>query len=270
MTATRRAFSRRLAGLALALPLWLAGCASAPPAVDPAARAALAPTGTLRVALYPGSPSSLVVGRNGERAGVTYELGLLAGKRLAVPVQFVELARAAEVFEAVKAGRADLTFTNASEARMREADFTPALVRVESGYLVSAASGIGEMARIDQAGVRVGVAEGGSSHATLTRELKQARVVPLKSLDAAAQMLKSGELQAFASNKAILYELGDQVPGSAVLPGRWSFENISLAIPRGRPPAALEWTRSFAASLKGSPELQAMISRAGLRGTATD
>jgi polar amino acid transport system substrate-binding protein len=47
-------------------------------------------------------------------------------------------------------------------------------------------------------------------------------------------MLKSGELQGFASNKAILYELGDQVPGSRVLDGRWSFENIAIAIPKGR------------------------------------
>jgi polar amino acid transport system substrate-binding protein len=83
---------RLLAGLPLALPLWLAGCASTP-AVDPAARGALAPTGTLRVALYQGSPSSLVVGKNGERAGVTYDLGQLAGPRLGVPVQFVEYPR---------------------------------------------------------------------------------------------------------------------------------------------------------------------------------
>jgi polar amino acid transport system substrate-binding protein len=264
MNRTRRLFS----GLALALPLWLAGCASSP--VDPAARAALAPTGALRVALYRGSPSSLVVGKNGERAGVTFELGQLAAQPLGVPVQFVEYARAAEVFDAVKAGKADLTFTNASEARMREADFTPALVRVESGYLVSAASGITDIARIDQPGVSIGVSAGGSSHATLTRELKQSRVLALPSLDVAQRMLKSGELQGFASNKAILYELGDQVPGSKVLAGRWSFENIALAIPKGRPPAALEWTRAFAASLKGSPELQAMVERAGLRGTARD
>src|SRR4051812_42693155 len=108
MQITRRFFS----SLALTGALLLAGCASTP-AVDPQVRAALAPTGTLRVALYAGSPSSLVIGKNGERAGVTYELGQLAAKRLGVPVQFIELPRAAEVFDAVKSGRADLSFTNA-------------------------------------------------------------------------------------------------------------------------------------------------------------
>jgi polar amino acid transport system substrate-binding protein len=253
-------------GLASAL---LAGCATQP-AVPPDVRAAVAPTGTLRVAVYQGSPTSLVVAKNGERTGVTYELGQLAGKRLGVPVQFVELPRAAEVFEAVKGGRADITMTNASEARQREADFTPPLVRLESGYLVAAASGIADMAAIDRPGVRVGVAAGSTSLAVLSRELKQARVVPVNSLDVAERMLKAGELDAFATNKGILFELGDKVPGSKVLPGRWSLENLAIAVPKGRPPAAIDWARSFAASVRGSPELKAMIGRAGVRGTAED
>ena len=267
---TRRLF----AAAAILAVLAVAGCAQAPasaPAKAPAeARAALAPTGVLRVAVYPGSPSSMVAGKNGERAGVTYELGALAARRLGVPVHYVELRRAAEVFDAVKSGHADLTFTNASEARQREADFTPPLLRLESGYLVAGPSRITGIARVDQPGVRVGVAEGGSSHAALSRELKQARVVPVASLAAAAQMLRAGELEAFASNKAILFELADQVPGSQVLPGRWSFENMGLATAKGRPPAAMAWLRDFGASLRGSPELQSMVARAGLRGTAAD
>ena len=51
---------RLFASLALAAPLLLAACAAPAPAVDPAARAALAPTGMLRVGVYQGSPSSLV------------------------------------------------------------------------------------------------------------------------------------------------------------------------------------------------------------------
>lgn len=268
MRPTRRLFS----ALILALPLALAGCASQQSAASDLAlaRAALAPTGSLRVALYQGSPSSMVVGKNGERVGVTYELGALAAKRLDVPVEYVVLARAAEVFEAVKSGRADITLTNASEARQLEAEFTAPLVRLESGYLVTAASGIADTSGIDRAGVRVGVSAGGSSHATLSRELKQARVQALNSLDAAERMLKAGELEAFASNNAILFELGDKVPGSKVLPGRWSLENLALATAKDRPLAAEKWARAFAASLRGSPELKAMIDRAGLRGTAND
>ena len=66
---------RLLGGLALASSLWLAACASAPPAADPQLRATLAPTGALRVAVYPGSPGSLVRKPGAAPVGVAYELG---------------------------------------------------------------------------------------------------------------------------------------------------------------------------------------------------
>jgi hypothetical protein len=42
------------------------------------------------------------------------------------------------------------------------------------------------------------------------------------------------ELDAFATNKPILYELADDLTGSRVLPDRWAVENIAIAIPNGR------------------------------------
>lgn len=264
--------SRRglVATLALAATLLAAGCAT-PPSLAPAeVRTALAPTGTLRVALYRGSPTSLVIGRSGDRAGLTHEIGAMLGERLGVPVQYVELSRAAQVFDAVRRAEADVTVTNASEARMREADFTPPVVRVELGYLVPASSRITSAAQVDQPGVRVGVSEGSSSFAALSRELKSAKLVTATSLDVAGQMLRTGQIDAFATNKAILFELSDQVAGSQVLPGRWGFEHIAIAVPRGRPAAASQWLRDFADELRRSPELRQMIARAGLRGAADD
>src|SRR4051812_27656335 len=154
---------RRL--LSLALPLWLAGCAAvAPPTVDPQVRAALAPSGSLRVGVYPGSPTSLVRdAKTGQRAGVALELGQALGQRLNVPVQVVEFERLALVLDAVKAGTVDFTFTNATEVRARDVDFTQPLVRIELGYLVPAGSRFSSIVEIDRPGVRVGVAQGSSS-----------------------------------------------------------------------------------------------------------
>ena len=80
---------------ALAATALLAGCAvtttvgtgaSAPAA----ARAALAPTGTLRVAVYPGSPTSLVAqAPQDEMRGVTVDLGRSLARRLDGPVRIV-------------------------------------------------------------------------------------------------------------------------------------------------------------------------------------
>ena len=65
---------RRLLAGALALGIALSGCTTAPSATD--ARAVLAPKGTLRVAVYPGSPTSLVKAAAPEdMRGLTVDLG---------------------------------------------------------------------------------------------------------------------------------------------------------------------------------------------------
>ena len=69
--------------------------------------------------------------------------------------------------------------------------------------------------------MRIGVSQGSTSQGVLTRELKQARVVAAASLQVAGEMLQRREIDAFATNKAILFELADRVPGARVLDGRW-------------------------------------------------
>jgi polar amino acid transport system substrate-binding protein len=137
---------RILAAGALAAALVAAGCAQVPTGAPAEARAALAPTGTLRVAVYPAAPAPWSsAGTASGRASPTISAPSPPGG-LGVPVQYVEMRRAAEVFDVVKSGQADLTFTNASEARQREADFTPPLVRLESGYLVAGNARITDIA----------------------------------------------------------------------------------------------------------------------------
>jgi polar amino acid transport system substrate-binding protein len=93
--------------------------------------------------------------------------------------------------------------------------------------------------------------------------------VPVPSLGVAQQLLKDHVLDAFATNKGILFEMSDQVPGSRVLEGRWGLENLAIAIPKGRG-AALPALRGFAQRMRASGQLQRIIERAGLRGTARD
>jgi tripartite-type tricarboxylate transporter receptor subunit TctC len=47
-------------------------------------------------------------------------------------------------------------------------------------------------------------------------------------------MLQQGRIEVFATNKGILFEMADELPGAQVLPGRWGFENLTIAIPKGR------------------------------------
>jgi len=133
--------------------------------------------------------------------------------------------------------------------------------------LVPVSSPIQSFADVDRAGVRLGVSQGSSSQGVLAARLKLATLVPVPSLGDAQQMLQRGELDAFATNKGILFELAEKVPGAQVLNDRWGLENLALAIPKGRD-IGLPYLREFAQGLVKRGELQNMAKRAGLRGLA--
>lgn len=233
------------------------------------AQQVLAPSGVLRVGVYLGSPTSWVRdAKTGQSRGVALELGYALGQQLGVPVQVVEYPRVAEVLVGLKAGQVDMTFTNATAARAKEVDFTPALIQLELGVLVPANNRIQSFADVDRAGVRLGVSQGSSSQGVLGTRLKQTTLVPVASLTEAQQMLQRGGLDAFATNKGILFELAEKVPGAQVLKDRWGLENLAIAIPKGRE-AGLPYLREFSQTLKQQGELQRMADRAGLRGLAT-
>ena len=249
--------------LALAL---LAGCAAPTPAVDPQVRLALAPTGKLRVGVYPGSPTSMVTdAKTGEKVGVALDMGRELARQLGVPFEPVQFQRVAEVVDALKTGAVDFSFTNASPARAKEVDFTAPLIDLELGYLVPPGSAMQSAADADRAGMRIGVAQGSTSQGALTRTYKAASVVPVPSLQVAGNMLKQGQLDAFATNKAILFEMWDGLPGFRILDGRWGLEHLAVAVPKGRE-AGLPYLKQFAQDAKTSGLLQSIIDKSGLRG----
>lgn len=263
----------RTTALLLALGLQF-GCASvtAPPQAAPVAapsaavRDTLAPTGRLRIAVYLGSPTSLVRGGAEER-GLTVEVGRELARHLGVPAELVVFERVAQIVEALQAGRVDMTITNATPARAALVDFTAPLVGLELGYLVLPGSPVTALDQVDRAGRRIGVSQGSSSQAALTREFKQAAVVPAASLQEAGAMLKDGRLDAFATNKGILFELADGLPGARVLEGRWGLESLALAVPKGRTQGA-EFLQQFIAEVRAQGLVQQAAARAGLRGLA--
>lgn len=255
----------------LAAVTFVAGCAVTPPpppapAPTPQARDALAPGGKLRVGVYAGSPTSMVTDKNGKPAGVAYDLGHEFARWLGVPVELIEYKRVAEVVEAMKIGEVDFTFTNATEARARDVNFTLPMISLELGYLVPAGSKLQAMIEIDQPGIKVGVTQGSSSQGVLGRQYKQASLVPVPTMKQAADQLKLGQLDAFATNKGILNELADSVPGARILDGRWGLEHMAIAVPKGRE-SGMAYLSNFALTVRRDGTLNAIVARSGLRGT---
>lgn len=253
--------------LALAASL-LAGCAGSSIAPDADARQVLAPTGTLRIGVYLGSPTSMIKDpASGETKGVSLDLGRKLAKRLGVPSEPVVYPRLAEVLEALKSGQVDFTVTNATAARAKFLDFTPPVVELELGYLVLPGSPVSSIAEVDRPGIRVGVSQGSSSQGVLTREFKHAQVVTAPTLKAAGEMLLEKKIDAFATNKAILFQLSDSLPGSRVLEGRWGAEHLAIGIPKGRD-KGMAYLSRFAEDAKAEGLVARAAERAGLRGMA--
>ena len=244
----------------------LAACTALAPAPPGDVRDALAPAGKLRVGVYSGSPTSMVRDASGEVKGVSVDLGTELAKRIGVAVERVEFPRLADVLEAMKAGKVDFTVTNATAARAKDFDFTPPVLDIELGFLVEPRSRIATMADIDRAGVRVGVAQGSTTQTTLPGALKNAAIVVAPTVKAATDMLAKGELDAFATNKAILHEMSDALPGSRVLDGRWGLEHLAIAIPKGRD-AGVTYVRAFAKDAMAQGLVARAAQRAGLRGS---
>jgi polar amino acid transport system substrate-binding protein len=259
--------SRLMAALAIFGSIAAAGAGGAG-AADPQIQQILAPTGKLRVGLYPGTPTSILPDAPVGPRGVGYEVGKEVARRLGVPYDPVVFARNAEVLEAVKTGKVDMVFTNASASRAKEMDFGPPYLEIELGYLVPKGSPVTTLDGVDVKGVRVGVTKGSSSDGVLSRDLKAAEVVRAETVGVAVTMMAAGQIDAFATNKATLFEMSEKLPGSMVLDGKWGVERHAIAIPRGRDQGRA-FVDKFTEDAKSEGLVKAAIEHAGLRGATT-
>jgi polar amino acid transport system substrate-binding protein len=202
---------------------------------------------------------------SGERKGVSFDLGKEFARRLGVPFEPVEFPRIAEVLEALKKGNVDFTLTNATAARAKDIDFTAPILDIELGYLVLSGSPVSTLTDVDRPGIRVGVTQGSTSQSTLSRQLKNAVLVPAPTLKNAIEMLSLRKIDAYATNKASLFEMSDQLPGSRVLAGRWGLEHLAIGIPKGRD-QGMAYVRKFAEDAKSEGLVKRAADKAGLRG----
>lgn len=226
----------------------------------------LAPTGHLRVGVYAGSPTSMVIdAARHETHGVTYELGKDFAERLHVPVDYVTFPRIADVISAIRDGKVDFTVTNATPVRARDVDFSQILLAVELGYLIPAKSPISRPEELDRPGIRIGVTKGGTSERVLSDKFKNATIVPAESVTRAVEMIRNGELDVYATNKAILFQMAEQLSKSRVLDDNWGQEHMAIAVPKGRE-GGREFLDAFVRDIQSNGRLEQVEASAGLKG----
>ncbi|WP_262048436.1 ABC transporter substrate-binding protein [Bradyrhizobium sp. Bra78] len=251
---------------AVLLAFAVIGLPGAPACADGEAKL-LAPSGILRVGIYPGSPTSMVSDAAGKPHGLAYDLGGELAKRLGVHVDYVRFQRVADIVTAIHDRQVDFTVTNATPARANDVSFSQPVLAIELGYLVPANSPVGRVEDIDKPGIKIGVTKGSTSERTLPARFKNATIVPAESVKVAVAMFGRGEIDLYATNKPTLFEMSDQMPGARVLDGNWGLEHMAIAIPKGREDA-LPLLNSFVTDEQSSGALDTIQQQAGLRGAA--
>jgi polar amino acid transport system substrate-binding protein len=228
----------------------------------------LAPTGKLRVGLYTGSPQSLMLGQTPQdNYGMGYDLGREFARYLGVPFEAIIFQKNGDVLAAAKAGHIDLALVNATPVRAQYLDFAQAILFSAQSYLVGGHCEVRDMSALDRRGIIVGVSAGSTSETVLPTLLQHAKVVSIHSLDEVTRQLNQQSIDAFATNKGILFELSRHSPGSVVLKGAWGFERIALGIPKGRL-TAMPLLQTFCKELQANGFLEAAAKRAGMQGVS--
>jgi polar amino acid transport system substrate-binding protein len=250
-------YSRRLSLIVLASILY--GCASQP--IPP-----VGANGKLRMGLYKGSPTSILPGKTFEDSkGVGFELGRLFADNFDYAYSPIIFEKNADVLAAAKQGRVDMIFTNVSPERADDFAFSKPILKIEKGYLIGPQRGIQNMADIDVPSRKIGVSEGSSSLKELAKVIKYAQIVTTSSMTSAIAMLKAGRIDAFSSNKAILYEMSDSVPGSRVLLDVIGYESMSIGLPKERA-AAIPKINDWIDGAVQQGQFNEMVKNSGLRG----
>jgi len=250
-----------------ALAVFLAGCASAPPAPTTAQKSELAPTGTLRVAVFTGNPVLGSVDKSGEVGGTTATLGRELAKAAGMPVKIIGYSAIAKMVDDAKTGEWDVAVVAFDPARSGVLEFAPPHIVVDLTYLVAPGSSIRSVPDADKPGVHIAAAKGAATTLYLQRTLKSAQVLQADNEPAAFSLVKEGRAQVYAQNRTMLIGLAEGLPGARVLEDRFSAAEMCLVVPKGRT-VALAYVSDFVEGAKRSGAVQRAIDDAKLRGVS--
>jgi ABC-type amino acid transport substrate-binding protein len=184
------------------------------------------------------------VDRNKEVAGYTIDVckAVVASlqRQLKVPSLKIEWVPVTTQnrFETVANGQADLECGSSTVtlARMKEVDFSNYVFVESTGLAVNVSAAINKLQ--DLTGKRIAVISGTSNEKAMAAKNQEmqlnATLVPMKDRDEAVTALESGRVDAFASDKLLLYGAEFKNPQALrALPDDLSIEPYAIALPRG-------------------------------------
>jgi polar amino acid transport system substrate-binding protein len=121
------------------------------------------------------------------------------------------------------------------------------------------------LADADRPDVRIAAVRNHASTTALAQIVKHATFVYADMPDATFDILRSGKADLFASLRQVLLQYSAQLPGSRLFDGRYGFNSIGIAVPKGMP-GRLAAVNEFAEEAKSSGLVRQVIDRSGWSG----
>jgi len=227
----------------------------------------LAPTGTLRVGVLMVGYFAVPDLGSGRLKGVIPDLAEELARRIGVPGELIRFENPGAIMEAFK-GTIDVTFLGITADRALVMQYGPAVIDLQTTYLVPANSPINSIAEVDRAGVRILVPQRSAQEAHLKKTIAKATMisVPVETPKQAIELLKAGEADAFSHVVPMLASAQPALPGSRILPGSYFNVPVAIASAKERPAAVADYCRAFIDAVKASGFVQQAIERAGAPG----
>jgi polar amino acid transport system substrate-binding protein len=227
---------------------------------------ALAPTGKLRLGFLANNAVHATKDPvSGELRGPAIDLGKELARRLGVPFEAVSYRTVVEMVSSAPNNEWDVISIGINPDRLKAMDFSAPYSQIEIGILIGKDSPVTSIAELDRPGVRITVLERGDSDILLTPKLKQATLIRTQTIADSISMVRSGKADATSALKTFLIPASEQVPGSRILDGRITVQDIALGVPKGKNISA-GYIAKFVDESKSSGFVKGSIDRAGVRG----
>lgn len=216
----------------------------------------------------------LVTGKkaNGDPEGIAPDMAAAIAEKLGINVKFNTFATPGEVADAAERGEWDIGLIAIEPKRAEVIDFCNAYVQIEATYLVPDASPFQKVEDVDAPGVKIAVSERAAYDLYLSRTLKHAELVRAKGLPGAFELFKREKLDALAGLVPALRDNAADMPGTRLLPGRYTAVKQAIGTRHGKP-ALKAVVQAFIADAVSSGFVQGRIDKHGVTGklaVATD
>jgi polar amino acid transport system substrate-binding protein len=177
----------------------------------------------------------------------------------------VEHPNPANALDSVASGACDAGIIGIEAQRATRVDYSPPLVEADYTLLAPPDSPYQSLADADRPGVRIAAVRHHASTIALNKIIKRAEFVYADLPEPTFQILQRGEADLFASLHEVLRHYVARLPGSRVWEGRYGFNSLGFAVPKGHA-ARLAFLHEFAEHAKASGIVRKAIDRSGWSG----